>query len=78
MKTLWYKFWCKILGSLVLIRLGVVLQKEVFSKYYIGYSTKKHEFKLRPMSEYDRPKKMKTEKKTKKNPIGFETTGIKD
>lgn len=77
MKTLWYKFWCKILGSLFLIRLGVVLQKCVFSKYYIEYSTKKKKIKLRPMSEYNRPKKEKTKKKTK-NPIGFETAGIKD
>lgn len=76
MKTLWYKFWCKILGSLFLIRIGVVLQESLFSKYYVEYSTKKKKFKLRSLSDRNRPRKMKT-KKTEKNPIGFETTGIK-
>lgn len=76
MKTLWYKFWCKILGSLLLIRIGVVLQKSLFSKYYVEYSVKKGKFKLRSFSDRNRPRKMKT-KKTEKNPIGFETTGIK-
>lgn len=75
MKTLWYKFWAKFFGSILLIRLGVVLQETIFSKYYIEYSTKKGKFKLRPMSEMNRPRKPKT-KKTK-NPIGFKTTGIK-
>lgn len=37
MKTLWYKTWCKILGSLFLIRIGVVLQESLFSKYYVEY-----------------------------------------
>ena len=75
MKTLWYKFWCKVFGSILLIRLGVVLQAQLFSKYYVEYSTKKQRFKLRPWSDRNRPRKMKT-KKTKKNPIGFANEGI--
>jgi hypothetical protein len=59
-----------------LIRIGAVLQEIIFSKYYFEYSAKKGKFKLRSFSDRNRPRKMKAEK-TKKNPIGFETTGIK-
>lgn len=76
MAKIWYKFWCKVFGSILLIRLGVVLQEQFFSKYYLEYSAKKKKLKLRPWSDRNRPRKMKT-KKTKKNPIGFKTTGIK-
>lgn len=76
MAKIWYKFWAKLFGSILLIRLGVVLQESLFSKYYVEYSTKKKKFKLRSLSDRNRPRKMKT-KKTEKNPIGFETTGIK-
>lgn len=75
MKTLWYKTWCKILGAMFLIRLGVVLQDQIFSKYYIEYSTKKKKLKLRPRSHHNRPKKVEA-KKTKKNPIGFTNEGV--
>lgn len=76
MKTLWYKFWCRIFGSILLIRLGVVLQDTIFSKYDIEYSTKKKKIKLRMKSERNRPKKTEA-KKTKKNPIRFTNEGIK-
>lgn len=76
MAKIWYKFLAKLFGSILLIRLGVVLQDCIFSRYYIEYSTKKGEFKLRSFSDRNRPRKTKT-KKTEKNPIGFETTGIK-
>lgn len=66
----WYKFWCKIFGSILLIRLGVVLQETIFSRYYwtIGDDKKWHIEPIHPVkSDVE-----KTKKKTK-NPIGFNT-----
>lgn len=63
----WYKFWCKIFGSIMLIRIGVVLQDQVFSRYWltVDENGKPKLAPIRQRVDYANIGK----KKPKKNPI---------